>query len=51
MADNIIDSSQNLKIPAAQVAAKAKSKREIFNFLTIECKIYLPKYESITICK
>ena len=30
------------QITAAQFAAKYKSKREVYNFLAIDCKIYLP---------
>ena len=44
-----INSQQNVKISAKEFAAKAKSKREIFTLLTISCKAYLPKYETITI--
>ena len=51
MASNIIDSKQKSKISAAEFAAKCKSEREIYNMLTIEGKAYLPKYETITICK
>jgi hypothetical protein len=37
------------RVPAQTFAAKFKSKKEIFNFLTIDGKAYLPPYETITI--
>ena len=37
------------QITAAEFAAKYKSKREIYNFLTIDAHAYLPAYENITI--
>jgi hypothetical protein len=30
-------------------AAKFKGKREIYNFLTLDVKAYLPPYETITV--
>ena len=30
-------------------ASKYKSKREVYNFLTIECHAYLPPYDTLTI--
>ena len=36
-------------ITSAAFAAKFKSKYEIYNFLTIEVKAYMPPYENITI--
>ena len=44
-----INAQANVKINAAAFAAKAKSKREIYAILTIDCKAYLPKLEVITI--
>ena len=32
------------KISAKEFAAKFKSKRECYNFLAVECDIYLPPY-------
>ena len=32
-----------------EFASKYKSKREVYNFLTIECHAYLPCYDNITI--
>ena len=37
------------KVTAAEFAAKYKSKRECFNFLTVACKAYLSSYETVTI--
>ena len=32
-----------VKITAKDFAAKYKSKREVYNFLSVDCAIYLPK--------
>ena len=32
-----------VKITAKDFAAKYKSKREVYNFLSVDCSIYLPK--------
>ena len=37
------------KITAAEFGAKFNSKREVFRFLSAECHVYLPSYESVTI--
>ena len=37
------------KVTAAEFAAKYKSKRECFNFLTVACKAYLSSYNTVTI--
>ena len=37
------------QVTATAFAAKYKSKREIFNFLTIDVKAYLPSYDTISI--
>ena len=37
------------QITAASFASKYKSKREIFNFLTVDVNAYLPPYENLTI--
>ena len=34
---------------AKQFQAKFSTKRECFNFLTIDCKAYLPHYSTVTI--
>ena len=38
-----------MQIPAASFAAKYKSKKEIFNFLTVQANAYLSSYETVTI--
>jgi len=30
-------------------ASKYKSKREVYNFLTVDCHAYLPPYDNLTI--
>ena len=40
---------QMQQIPAAEFAAKFKSKREVYRFLSSEVKAYLPSYETVTI--
>ena len=37
------------QVTATAFAAKYKSKREIFNFLTMDVKAYLPSYDTISI--
>ena len=37
------------QVTATAFAAKYKSKREIFNFLTMDVKAYLPTYETVSI--
>ena len=37
------------KIPAASVAAKMSSKKELFNFLSVEVGAYLCSHETVTI--
>jgi hypothetical protein len=36
-------------VSAAAFGAKFRSKRECYNFLTVECKFYLPAYDTLTI--
>ena len=36
-------------ISAPAFGAKYRSKKECYNFLTVECKFYLPPYDTITI--
>lgn len=36
-------------VSAAAFGAKFRSKRECYNFLTVECKFYLPPYDTLTI--
>jgi len=44
MAFNQINSNSVQSITAAAFASKYRSKREVFMFLTVDCKGYLPKY-------
>ena len=37
------------QITAMQFASKYKSKREVYNFLTVDCHAYLPPYDNLTI--
>ena len=37
------------RVTTSQFAAKFKSKREVFNFLTVEAKAYLCNVDSLTI--
>ena len=48
---SLIDSSaQKLKVvTAAQVAAKFRSKKEIYFFLTLDAKAFLPHHTTVTI--
>ena len=39
----------NQRITATAFASKFKSKREVFNFLTIDCKALLPAYHTLTV--
>ena len=40
---------ENEKISAQAFAAKFKSKKEIYQLLTVDAKAYLPTYDCITI--
>ena len=40
---------QKMRITAKEFAAKFSSKRECYTFLTIDCKAYLPHYDTVTI--
>ena len=37
------------RIDSKTFAAKFKSKKEVYNFLTIDAKAYLPPYENVSI--
>ena len=37
------------RVTAVEFAAKFQSKREVFKFLSHECKAYLDNYEALTI--
>jgi hypothetical protein len=43
------DPNAPMQMSAAEFAAKYRSKREIYLFLTLNCLAYLPRYENITI--
>ena len=40
---------QMVRITAKEFQAKFSTKRECFSFLTIDCKAYLPDYNTVTI--
>ena len=44
-----IGNQQKQTITAAEFAAKAKSKREVYTLLVVDCKAYLPHIDTITI--
>jgi len=48
---NLIDTGapQKVAITAAEFRAKYNSKKECFNFLSVDCKAYLSSYETVTI--
>ena len=45
----IIPQGANPQITAAQFASKFKSKREIYTFLVVDARAYLPAFETVTI--
>ena len=47
------EGDDRVRIPAAEWQAKYKSKRENFEFLTVQCKAWLSSYDTVTIyfCK
>jgi hypothetical protein len=40
---------ENKQISATAFAAKFKSKREVYQLLTVDAQAYLPSYDSITV--
>ena len=42
--------AQRVLIPAAEFAAKYESKRECYNFLAVDCDVYLPAYGKCPFC-
>jgi hypothetical protein len=38
-----------VRLDAAAFGSKFQSKREVYRFLTLECGVYLPSYETVTI--
>jgi hypothetical protein len=47
--ENINEGNGKQMILASEFASKAKSKREIYVFLSINVMAYLPEYETVTI--
>ena len=37
------------QVTATAFASKYKSKLEVYNFLAVDCKCYLPEYKQVTI--
>jgi len=40
---------QQVRITAKEFASKFSTKRECFTFLAVDCKAYLPSYDTVTI--
>ena len=40
---------QNMKISQKEFGAKYRNKKECYNFLTVYAKVYIDKYENVTI--
>ena len=49
MQSNINMQAGKQKIPAASIAAKMSSKKELFNFLSVEVGVYLCSHDCLTI--
>ena len=49
MHSNVIMQAGKQKIPAASIAAKMSSKKELFNFLSVEVGAYLCSHDCLTI--
>ena len=47
--NNSASANQPVKVDAAAFGAKFQSKREVYKFLTHDCRSYLPEYEAVTI--
>ena len=45
----MVDPNLPVNVPAAQIAAKFNSKREIFNLLTVSVQCYLSHHENFNI--
>ena len=47
--NNAVNDRQNgrVSVSTAAFAAKYRSKRECFNFLAVDCNVYLPAYGSL----
>ena len=48
-ANPLIGGPQISQLGAASFAAKFKSKREVYMFLVVDCRAYLPAFETLTI--
>ena len=44
-----VEADRPVRISAAEWQSKYKSKKEQFDFLTIQCKAYLSSYDTVTI--
>ena len=42
--NQIMQAPAKVKVTSKDFAAKYKSKREVYNFLSVDCGIYLPSY-------
>ena len=49
MQTNMIVQTGKQKVPAASIAAKMSSKKELFNFLSVEVGAYLCNHDALTI--
>lgn len=49
MSQNNFGGAQKVTITAQEFRAKYNSKKECFNFLSVDCKAYLSSYETVTI--
>ena len=49
MANNMVGNPNLSQISAQEFAGKFKSKRECYNFLAVDCEVYLPPYDNTTI--
>ena len=49
MSQNSFTASQKVTITAQEFRAKYNSKKECFNFLSVDCKAYLSSFETVTI--
>ena len=49
MSQNSFAASQKVTVTAQEFRAKYNSKKECFNFLSVDCKAYLSSYETVTI--
>ena len=45
----MVEQRAPVRVNAALVASKYRSKPECYSFLTVKCKAYLPSHETVTI--